>query len=1390
MKFLQGRWIRFGLFFFLGLVTAAGGFLAFWAHNHSVQKLLDEGEAACSAGTLALDARDAATARLRFQEASLYADNCLQRLEQQRQELKDATPETAAQQRMQEGAAFWLKARALRGQGFAKVLQDGQPIYTHDSTDDRDILDLTRIADEKLRTDAMISLREAALRLTTSEPVLREAVRVEMQGDVAQWNWPLAESFAGHLLTIATSDPRALYLLARYHYEQPAVGAGKGSLSAPSVSHKRSRERMLKARDYLTTLKQMESTPRWRTLHLEVQIGQWLVNHYRQPQNPKPELEKQEREKLRTLLFDPEKGALARAERDEHIAKSSRLDAEGVLALHMTALQTVLEDLRKGETAADDRGRAQRLQQLQLILVATIGLGERLTAERDAGASRLSEVAETWASVLRMAQPFVALENGREWGKYVEAELALVQRVADKKAGSLALYFSLGDLLAKEAELADHRGQSSRVVEMRKLAVQWVETGLKVGQARKQAALPLLALHDLAARLKMIAGAQRAEMADHLKALKDAAQPGARAAAYLLEGALAEREGRLEKARDHLERALQLAGGPVAVRAQVILANVYLALGQCDQALTSLREVERIYAGLEKLSSEEKTWVQEFIRSPQELMLMQIQAHLGAVKMLAVSRQPKEQIVKIAATHEEEARKLLAKLPEQSPTQRAARLELANYLAATGRSEQAEKELAALKRDFPESLPVLRLEIGLLMQSKKDETAESKRSEADRRIRQFISDYTQNVEARLFWAEWLLATGRATQAAAYLEDSTNFPDGKEDRQHQRLLARAFLGAGERDKVQGVLNSLPSETAKNSAMVYVAGSAGSRETQPNDALARHESTGLTRCWNAGMAYSRRDFAEAARAFVGALDYSRFRQAAQQGLRQSLLALALDDPAKARDLTVELLQEHPGEPSLLFPYAYTCLLLDELGNPAENGDRIKDMCSALNALEMVLAQSGADPAAGPVTKAQFWVWCNRPDRARTEVLRALKQNPKYEAALWLAARLAIDASDPALIDSATQYIAVLRELQPESVEVQLLAAQQQARSNKPAEAIKSYETILAKNPASTEAHAGFVAVLERQGETDKALEAIGRWRKQAPESLPAVMAQIRVMTRNGNVTEAHLAAERYLAERTQKNATRQFGSVLLASADQVESQDRQKVAATQVRVQTALALAEAFIQSGAWAESEEWLQGAFKDQPDCEAARLLLGNLYIQQLLTSKDTPGSERPALAAKARDAYFAVYNKHKGHLIAGNNLAWLLARECGDPEEALRIAREVRLGRYSQKPLSGDRLPLEFLDTFGQVYRAVDKPELAGEMRDLFETAKQRYPNDPRVYFYLGHAYSWLQNPRKADLMFGSAIALAGTQNRSTNLSSTQRQRIAEAAQTAQQKLKMGSGQ
>ncbi|MGH7224748.1 MAG: hypothetical protein ACRELF_16115, partial [Gemmataceae bacterium] len=121
---------------------------------------------------------------------------------------------------------------------------------------------------------------------------------------------------------------------------------------------------------------------------------------------------------------------------------------------------------------------------------------------------------------------------------------------------------------------------------------------------------------------------------------------------------------------------------------------------------------------------------------------------------------------------------------------------------------------------------------------------------------------------------------------------------------------------------------------------------------------------------------------------------------------------------------------------------------------------------------------------------------------------------------------------------------------------------------------------------------------------------------------------------------------------------------------------------------------------------------------------------------------------------------------------------------EALRIVQELRKGRFSHKPISGDRLRPGFLDTLGVVYTKMNKGALYGEMRDVFAAARQRYPHDPRMYMYLGHAYAGLLETDRAQQLYASAVEIARKKGQQY-LSPEKCQAVIAEVEAAQKKIK-----
>ena len=1366
------------------LGTAAGGGMAlyFYYFDQSAELHLRGGETAYQQGRQAMAVANFPAAQQEFHKALVLTEKLFEELERERGELKEAKPEVVDRFRQKEGQAYWLKMRVLRGHSLAKALAGGKklpPIEGVAADQPQQLLikfPVTHLPDDEQRRDAVVALRQAALRLTENEEILREAVAVEIQMDPLQWH--LVQIFAANLLQekMDPRDDRARYLMARFEYEQPLVNpSDPGTPAQPTPLQRRSRERMLLAVDHLTKLKAVERTPRWRTLALEAQVRAWLVESYRRPESRKPDLEAQEQQALRAVLFDETTGALPRAVREgetnaSRLAGLSRLDFDGVVNLYQMALDLVIDDCRR--TAHN--GQAQAVpgtDAVQNVLNAIVAVTPRLLGSTPA-ASKLARCSDLTVQAMVRAQPFLAKERPEVWKGYLTTVTEQVRQTTAKNAGSPAMYMKVADLLARESELASKAGDTARQTDCRKQALTWVEEGLKAGQTRKLPPAQMAGLHETAARLKAVGGGKWTDLAPHLQVMRDSGQASARATSYLLEGAFAEREGRLEKARDALEKAVQLMSrGDTARRAHTMLGHLYLALGQPDRALASLREVERIYEQWDQLSEEERTWIFDFIREPRELAYLQLQAHLACAlarhrlaDQAKNAKQARDHLL-VVRMHEQEAVKLQPHFLPRSPLERAARLQWVRHFAATQRLDLADKELMALRRDFPENLQVLKMEVNVVIAKARAQVEMANQDgpkltqealqKADERVQQFLRDYPQDFAARLYWVEWLLGTGRTDQATAYLEEPANFPGSGEDSRYNRLRSVVYLLRGDAEKTREVVQAMPRDPVVDVALIQAAGGMQEKQKQIAEAMNRYERNGLFRCWNAGLAASRKDYAEAAREYLRALECTQVKKAARQGLKDALLSFAQEDPEKARTLSAQLLQEYPAEPSLLLGFAYACLLLDQTGNPADRGDQVKDMATALNAFEAAVAMDGQDAAVGPLTKAQYWMLAQMPDRARPEVQRALEAQPKNETALLLAVQLSLGHDNPTVQALAGKYVQTLRELKPNAPLPQLMLVQLQHRDGNTAEAVLACEQLLRVHPKFAPAYGTLMEMLLQQGDVERAAAVARRWCEECPQHLAARTAEIRTLALRGQMGPARQVLDQTIAMLDRDTATgpKQARHTELAGQKPglLGSNDLAKA-------QVTVTLAQGLMQAAAVDEAEKWLVRVLENQPDHEAALLLMGELHLYRMVKDQ----GQRKEHAARARDAFSAVYKQRKGHFVAGNNLAWLLATELHDAEEAYRIAQEVRQNRHTKKPLAGDQLPVSFLDTFGLIYEQLGKAQQAAEARDLFEAARKRYPQDARMYLYLGQAYLRLHDQRKADQMLASAVALAQPKVRS----------------------------
>ena len=1356
---------------------------------------LKAGEEAYAAGQEAFDSGDAETAVEQFDRALDHAEKALAELKKARgDQVRVLPPEKAAQLSSAEGRAFWLKARTLLGRELARLRLAGKPLPPLPAAGDQtppptlDNFLVTHIPDDDKRVEAIVCLRQAALRLPAEEAIQRHAMAVEVA--MRPLHWKMIPKVASNLLAIDPDDPRALYLMARFEFEQPVTDfSGPKPVFRSTSWDKRSIDRLKKAQAYLDHLTQVEQPPRWRTIYLQARLLQCLRDRYTAGRTYSPVDVVQTEAKLRVLLLDPSEGIWPRAEADENLARLnlSPMDREGIVGCHRLALDVVLKDRRRPK---NDPERATD-ETVLTAAKALIGVCQQLATDRAIAPRRLGELAEIAVTAAIKAQPYLALQPTPGWKPVVQAVEDLAKRAAQRNAGSPELYARLANLLSLEADFALKQGQTAQVNPLHDRVVEWLDTGLRIGRAKQLDAEELLPLHEMAARFKTATVGKYEAVAPHLRALERSHRREALATAYLLEGMLSEQEGRFEHARQSLEKAVRL-GGHAAVRAHFLLSSIYLALGLPDKSLASLAEVERAYEQIDHLPEAEQLWLREFVRSREELTLMQLRAQLQRARRRYeqlgrpdLESLPPDSPVVVRARRaldpmERRAETLLQKLPADSSQRRAGRILFVNYALATGQLKRAEKRLAELRRDYPNEDAVRWQELVLWAEKAR---RDGRIPAADEQVRSLVDTATDRVRGRLLWAGWLILTGRSELARDFLADAALQSALANDPTYDRIRAVAELTSA---AVPGRL--LPSENRLLQSALHLLRLEPSRATvedllpEVDLDLSRSEQRGMIRCVSANGAFGRGDFIEAARHYAGSYEYRRVRPIARRGLWLSLFLAAEDNPEKVElFLREEMLPTHYRNPELLSCYAYACFLLDRLGNPSNPGAEIRDMSSALAALIQALTARGEDPVAGYLLSAQYWLAANRDDIALDQVNAALKTNPEHVEALYQAAALCVDSSDPVTFRVGQRYLGLLKSIEPASPRALVLDGRFAERERRTIAAEKTYRQVITDKPDYADAYARLIRLLTQQDRVDDALAVAQAWRERKADSIAAVQAEIRLLCRAGREAAAEARGREFLnrsiARAKQRAKSLAAGRTL--SPEELERRIEQAVAQATATVEPKLI--RSFIAGGAWTLAEQWLDRLLQRQPDSEVAVLLQGDLYYARYFDSTDP--AAKTVWADKARTAYWKIYGIHKGHVHAGTRLARLMAEQGIDLDEALQILDEVRLGRYTRKPLPVARIPADILDTWGRVYRRLNDPTRAREAIALFEAATKRYPNDPRMYLHLGYAWLLAGDRGKASQMFAAAIRRADPRSL-CRLEPDQQREVLELARAEQRRL------
>jgi|HigsolmetaAR201D_1030396.scaffolds.fasta_scaffold12519_2 Tfp pilus assembly protein PilF len=408
----------------------------------------------------------------------------------------------------------------------------------------------------------------------------------------------------------------------------------------------------------------------------------------------------------------------------------------------------------------------------------------------------------------------------------------------------------------------------------------------------------------------------------------------------------------------------------------------------------------------------------------------------------------------------------------------------------------------------------------------------------------------------------------------------------------------------------------------------------------------------------------------------------------------------------------------------------------------------------------------------------------DQALAKLDRALQHQPDDAEALRSRAILLLDLNDPAGWATAERDLRTLVQKNPEDAQLHFELGGSLLRQRKTAEAVAEFkqainhqkdfvnprfplaeislaanrnrealayaEEILALDPTSRRGRLIHIAALLQMREFAKARAELADYRKRYPNDPEAELQMAHVLLGEGKPAEAEAALRRLyrpkspdvrpmlgLAESLAQQQRPDAAKALLKAGLESYSNPAQihgiraalaEIALKSRQFDDAIAEYKAILNDVPKASDLHVRLGeAYRAKGDFASARISFtkaaeidaGNVIALAALASLD----ERDGQWKEAEKKYRQALKLAPGNPAIENNLAYLIARQGGDLEEALRLAN----GASRKEPGNP-----EFADTLGWVYV---KRQMNDSAIQIFESLVRKHPKNSRYHYHLAVA-------------------------------------------------------
>jgi hypothetical protein len=897
---------------------------------------------------------------------------------------------------------------------------------------------------------------------------------------------------------------------------------------------------------------------------------------------------------------------------------------------------------------------------------------------------------------------------------------------------------------------------------------------------------------------------QTAKAAEQLALVRKSSISDLQASAYALEGMVAIRTGRLEQGVRLLKEAFRLSEGQQKRLApQVYLAYAYLALGRPADALPHLTEVQKRYAKFDDLSLLERYEFQKMVPNDHTL-------NLNIMRCL------------LALGREREALKYKERLKDLSQAKFASLALVQFYLTQAAKKEagsteqveihqKAQKEIAAAVKADPEDVQLAWANVVVLL-STPGQSQSALLPQAEKLLDNYRKKYPNNVEAGLLWVRWLRSRNKDAEAEKALQALEKHFANKEDESAKRRLKferlRMEMAKGATKDSAAILKGLLGEKPDVNLQLLEAflaareGNDQDAQQKLKDLFDNHAQNGLVNYANGWMAQRRSRWKEAIRFYERSLQFANLTRASEQGLFYCLRALSTTEgPAEANKAAFQALQNNPTDPALLIAFAWSAIDMDniygDLNLQIPYGQGNHGMEGALAALADMYAKKKGEEVMGPYFMAQGWAFASRPDRARKEALpRALKIDPKHVPSLLLAIQLAQQDED---WKAVLRYAAALENAKASPLLVLTARAQGLVNLDQLSQAKALYQQLKKDFELQFVGYQGLALLAEKAKDYAGALAQVQAWLDRVDgknfDEDEAFQMKVRLLARLDKVEQARKYIDGYVKDwlrPREKNLKEQVDKAKLSDEQKKKALENGQEVLAFAEINLLLRAAAGFSEAEAFDAAEKLLQETLNladKRPKAnrinasKGPQLALANLYLNRRTSSK---AADKKGDAQKAIEWYEKVRVNFPHDVQACNNLAWLLNEQKADKDRILRVAKDLRTGRYSDKRISGERLNINVLDTLGVVYHDCGEDKEAYElfMQAMLERDNKtpgRYYDDPRVMIYLGQAMKRLGQEGDANQTLTRASKLA-TENADKAPNATAKARWEKIASKARQ--------